>query len=98
MIPKIHADKIREYYEKFPELTFKNEGYEYIYEPDLSIEARIAKGIIEYLLRAYHPLVTKFNNFYPQEDDTQIVLRLQYNWDSLFVGVGYFSLDELSEK
>jgi len=86
-------NRLKEIQEEFPELTFFNEGYQYLKkEIQESHKDQIAE--ISEILKELVDGFTEFNNFKPRKDGT-IVVRLQYHWDAMFVGVGYFTFGEL---
>lgn len=80
---------------EYPELTFQNAGYEYLSKEILEKYKEQIEEISE-ILKATIPGFVKFNNFkiYKTGD---IMIRVQYYYDKIFVGVGYFNVEEFKE-
>lgn len=80
---------------EYPELTFQNDGYEYLSKEILEKYKEQIKEISE-ILKAIIPGFVKFNNF-KILNNKDIIIRCQYYWDETFLGVGYFYIEEFKE-
>lgn len=76
----------------FPELTFDNNGYEYLnkevkerHKEQIDIISEILKKEIEGFIR--------FDNFKPRKNGS-FAVRIQYLWSLSFQGVGYFNIED----
>ena len=80
---------------EYPELTFQNDGFEYL---DTEIINKHKEQIeeISKILKYIIPGFVKFNNFFIKKNG-DITIRCQYHYDKLFVGVGYFNIEEFKE-
>ena len=81
---------------EFPELTFDNNGYEYL---DKEVKERHKEQIdlISEILKKEIEGFIRFDNFKPRKNGTFDV-RVQYYWDkSSFSGVGYFKIEDFKE-
>ena len=80
---------------EYPELTFQNDGFEYL---DTEIINKHKEQIeeISKILKDTIPGFVKFNNFKLNKKN-EIEIRCQYHWDKMFVGVGYFNIEEFKE-
>lgn len=78
-----------------PELTFNNNGYEYI---SLEVREKYKNIIIEIenILKGEIDGFVNFNNFKPLKNGN-IDIRCQYKWDERFTGVGYFEFIKKTE-
>ena len=81
-------NKLMEIKDQFPELTFNNDGYEYI-SPSIREAHKEQIKQIEDLLRPVIPTLRRFDNFKPRKDGS-FAIRCQYGWSESFTGVGYF--------
>lgn len=80
---------------EYPELTFQNEGYEYLSKEVINKHKEQIEEISNILKTTISGFV-EFNNF--KIDKTgDILIRVQYHWDKMFVGVGYFNIEEFKE-
>lgn len=81
---------------EYPELTFQNEGYEYLSKEIINKHKEQIEEISNILKTTISGFV-EFNNFkiYKNGD---IMIRVQYHWDKMFVGVGYFNIEEFKEQ
>ena len=88
-----YYERLVEIKNQYPELTFDNNGYEYIFAKKEKHKEQVDE--IEGILRKTIKGFSRFDNFKPRKDGTFDV-RCQYVWDSKinFVGVGYFNIDE----
>jgi len=82
---------------KYPKLTFQNEGYEYIKKSDLSQSDLDAIDEISEILKSKVEGFVKFFNFKERKDGS-LVVRLDYQWDKSFTGVGYFPIDDIDKE
>jgi len=90
-----NQEKLIAYQKDYPELTFDNQGYQYL--PSKIQEER--KKEIEEISKILKETVegfTKFNNFKPRKNGSFDV-RVQYDWDEKFNGVGYFPINDFNE-
>ena len=80
-------------YQKYPNLSLQNVGYE---EPLLDESDELAVKRIESILKESIKDFVRFQNFSMRQDGF-LQIRLQYRWDDdiCFVGVGYVTLKEL---
>jgi len=80
---------------EFPELTFDNNGYEYL---DKEVKERHKEQIdlISEILKKEINGFVRFDNFKPRKNGTFDV-RVQYYWDINFKGVGYFNIEDFKE-
>lgn len=86
-------DKIIEIKDKYPQLTFNNNGYEYLSKEIQESHKEIIKELSDILKRNIEGFV-KFNNFKPRKDGTYVVrVQYHYHWDKSFTGVGYFNIE-----
>lgn len=79
--------KLMEIREKFPELTFKNQGYQYIKPEVLEKHSEQIKEI-EAILDGEFKGIVCFNNFFPSNDG-EFSIRCQAKYDQSFTGVVY---------
>ena len=87
------VDRIIKIKKQYPELTFDNDGYEYLSREVREKHKEQIKEI-ESILKQIIERFSEFNNFVPRKDGSFDV-RCQYGWDAYFTGVGYFSMSEL---
>lgn len=87
-------DQLLALYKAFPELTLENKGYEGIYRAGLSAEAKEADKVINSILKSHIERFSEFQNF-KHDRNGNILLRFQYGYDEIFIGVGYIKLTEL---
>lgn len=80
---------------QFPELTFQNNGFQYIHPKIREKYKEQIKEISEILKLEIEGFV-EFNNFYLKKDGT-FDIRCQYRWDRNFTGVGYFNIEWFKE-
>ena len=88
-----HKEIILTIIEKCPELTFDNDGYQYLSQ-DIKDKYKDEIDIIETILKKYIEGFVEFNNFKPRKDGN-ICIRCQYYWGNRFTGVGYFNIDDI---
>jgi hypothetical protein len=84
--------------EKFPNITFQNDGYQYLEgHVKLTQKDRQALNVVTLILFKCIHHFHSFNNFKIRKDGN-VVVRVQYNYDPGhrgFVGVGYAGLEKL---
>ena len=86
-----YYDRLIELKNQFPELTFDNDGYEYLSkETQESHKEQIEE--IKQILKETIEGFSSFNNFKPRENGS-FAVRCQYNYDRSFIGVGYFGIE-----
>lgn len=78
----------------FPELTFDNNGYEYL---DKEVKERHKEqiNIISEILKKEINGFVRFDNFKPRKNGTFDV-RIQYQWSINFHGVGYLNIEDFN--
>ena len=96
LTPELHAE-LKDIHARYPALTFKNEGYQYI-SPEVREAHKVPIDRISEILKEHVRGFVKFFNF--RDETGEIVLRFDYDWGAgqnavHFVGVGYAKLDEL---
>lgn len=84
-------EKITEIKNNYPELTFNNEGYQYLSN---EVKGKYNEQIegVKNLIKSVFPYITEFNNFKPKHDGT-FSIRCQGYYDEVtyFQGVYYFN-------
>jgi hypothetical protein len=97
MATNYYYNRLRELQENYPDLTFQNDGYEYLSK---AIQDKHKDQIREItnILKDTVAGFSKFNNFKIRKNG-DIHVRLQYNWSHgtgalSFIGVGYFNLED----
>lgn len=80
--------------ENHPKLTFQNVGYQYIDRSTLSEEDKKSDDKVREILSNHIKDFTRFDNFLLNKAG-ELCVRLQYHYDSSFIGVGYITLREL---
>lgn len=94
-------DQLLGYYEKYPNLTLQNKGYEEIElmaSRTFTEEDKKAKSEVEEILKRHIKHFIRFQNFRLTKKSKEVQMRFQYVWDpeaTHFIGVGYLLLDEL---
>ena len=88
-------DKLISIQKEYPELTFQNAGYEYL-SKEITDRHKEQIEEISKILKDAIPGFVKFNNFYIIKNG-DITIRCQYYYDKMFVGVGYFNIEEFKE-
>ena len=81
---------------EYPELTFQNEGYEYLSRDTVNKhkeQIEEISNILKTILKGF----VQFNNFKVYKNG-DIMIRVQYYWDERFIGVGYFNIEEFKEQ
>lgn len=82
-------NRLLEIQKNFPELTFQNNGYEYI--PDILSRHPEEVAEISSLLKQLDPDFTRFDNFRVMHDGG-IAARYHGYYDPSFIGVNYLRL------
>lgn len=88
-------------YNKYPALSFQNNGYEYLDMSKLTNEELEKFKEVEDILRKAIKGFSKFNHFRLGTITKEPQIRFQYNWNAdiensfHFTGVGYLFIDEL---
>lgn len=80
--------RLTELKEQFPDLTFDNNGYQYL-SPAIKERHKEQIEEISSIMKEQFPHFVRFDNFKPRKDGT-FAIRCQTHWDSSFVGVEYF--------
>jgi hypothetical protein len=98
LLSKRNYNILRSIHEKFPNLTFQNDGYQYIEaHVKLTQKDRQAINIVTLILFKCIHHFHSFNNFKLRKNG-DVTVRIQYNWDPEhrgFVGAGYVPVEEL---
>lgn len=87
--------KLLLFQKKYPELTFNNQGYQYL-KPKIKEVYKKQIEEISDILRKSIKGFSRFDNFKPRENGT-FAIRCQYYWDASFCGVGYFNINEFKD-
>ena len=92
---KTYYERLKELKNNCPELTFNNDGYEYLSK---EIKEKYKEQIqeIEDILKKCIQGFVRFDNFKPYKNDS-FAVRVQYMWDSSFEGVGYFKIEDFKD-
>lgn len=89
-------DKLIELKNEYPELTFNNDGYEYLSRGVKDAhKAQIA--VIEVMLEHTVPGFVRFDNFKPKKNGSFDV-RMQTMWSEYFTGVQYNDIEYFKDK
>jgi hypothetical protein len=106
LITQREYDLLKSIQIKYPNLTFQNNGYEYINKSKFSEKDKKAFKIVSNILSKSIHRFRNFDNFRLSKNG-EVRIRFQYGWDERFTGVGYlylltllvgFKETELSEK
>ena len=81
------------YQQNYPELTFDNNGYEYL-KAEIQESHKVIIDKISKILKRQVKGFSRFDNFKPRKDKNTFDVRCQYYWDIGFCGVGYFNIKE----
>ena len=92
---KTAKQKLIEFKKIFPELTFDNNGYEYL-SPEIRDKYKKEIGEISEIMKSLDPDFLGFNNFKPRRDGSfSIRYQCYYDRISYFKGVHYLPIDEI---
>lgn len=87
---------------EFPNLTFQNNGFEYIDKSKFSMQDKVCFELVTEILKKSVVGFQTFNNFRVRKENGEICVRFQYDWTAddinrkiSFTGVGYLTLREL---
>lgn len=98
---KNYYERLEKIRQEYPELTFKNDGYEYL-SPEVKEKHKEQIDEIDIILKETIPGFDRFDNFFPHRDGTfSVRFQSDYNHDSdyvPFIGVGYLSLELFKEE
>lgn len=86
-------NRLGELKEAFPELTFNNDGYQYLGSAVKEKHAEQIKEITD-IMKKQFPNFVRFDNFKPREDGG-FAVRCQTQWSPAFTGVEYFEYEYL---
>ena len=87
-----YYNRLKQIQQDNPQLTFQNEGYQYLNREIVENHKSQIAEITE-ILKTTMKGFEKFNNFRIRKNG-DIGVRLEYQWSSSFTGVGYFELEE----
>jgi len=90
-----YYDRLIELKDQFPELTFDNNGYEYL-KKEIQESHKEQIEEIKTILKETIEGFVSFNHFKPRNREG-FDIRCQYKWDARFVGVGYFDINLFKE-
>ena len=93
-------ERLRQIISDYPELVFNNDGYERLPKDIYTLRKPIISEINK-ILKTMILGFSYFQNFKPRKDGS-VCVRCQYNWNagteqSQFIGVGYFTFEQLVE-
>lgn len=94
LITQKQYDFLLHVYESYPNLTYKNTGYDYLDKSKLSHRELSLFKYIEKLLSKHIVGFSKFEHFKTGKSG-EICIRFQYKWSECFTGVGYLKISEL---
>ena len=91
-------NRLNELKKQFPELTFDNEGYQYLPVEIREKYKEQIKEIEDILRKKFNPIhgVVNFNNFKPRKNGG-FYIRVQMYWDNSFKGVSYININDLKK-
>lgn len=94
-----YYEELVKLYQEYPELTFQNEGYQYLPQ---EVKERNKEGIdkINTILEKTVEGFVRFDNF-KNRPDKNFWVRCQTKWSPGFTGVNYFKIEDfkkVSEK
>ena len=92
---KTAKQKLIEFKDNFPELTFDNNGYEYL-SPEIRDKYKNEITEISEIMKSIDSGFLEFNNFKPREDGS-FSIRYQgiYDRQTYFKGVCYLNINEI---
>lgn len=79
-----------------PDLTFDNQGYEYL-SPEVKEKHKEQIEEISSIMKKFFPYFRRFDNFKPRKDGT-FSIRFQGDWSNSFTGVYYFGEIDFTEQ
>lgn len=98
LLNKRYFNLLKSIQKKFPNLTFQNEGYQYLEgHVKLTDKDKQALKICYNILNTCIHHLFEFNHF-KLRSNGDVIVRVQYNWDpghNPFIGVGYVPLIHL---
>ena len=96
LIPEREYSLLKSIQINFPNLTFQNDGYEYINKSKFSERDKKAFRIVSNILSKAIEGFSRLDNFRLTKKG-EVQIRFQYAWDISFTGVGYLELVTLFE-
>jgi hypothetical protein len=98
---KKNYERLKEIQATYPDLTYRNIGYQYLSNYVKESHAEIIQEV-ESILREEIEGFSEFNNFVPNKHNESFRVRCQFNWSPKgeipFIGVGYFPIEEFLEE
>jgi len=94
-IMNIDYKKLITFQKDYLELTFQNNGFEYL-SPEIREKHKKQIDEISEILKKHIKGFREFNNFFKLKDRS-LSIRCQYDYDITFTGVGYFSIDDFKD-
>lgn len=94
LITKEQHERLLAIQRDVPNITIQNNGYQYIPSNKIGLKETEAIKEVSDVLKGCIEGFCKFNNFKLTKKG-KLVVRIQYQWDSRFTGVGYVGVDEL---
>jgi hypothetical protein len=94
LITERQYDLLLYLYNKYPNLTYENTGYDYLDKNKLSPKEIIIFKVIQRILKRHIHCFVEFNHF-KHNKAKEVCVRFQYRWSESFTGVGYLKLSNL---
>jgi hypothetical protein len=93
---KTHYDRLIELKNDYPELTFNNDGYEYL-SPSVKEAHKAQIEEISAILKETVFGFVRFDNFKPRKNGS-FAVRMQTQWDERFTGVQYNDIEDFKNE
>ena len=87
-----YYEELSQVMKDYPDLVFNNDGYQQLSDEVIEANQKGFDRVTELLKQSVAGFV-RFQNFKPRKDGT-FAVRCQTKWDSSFIGVSYFPLDD----
>ena len=88
-------NRLKEIQENFPQLSFRNEGYEYL-KPEVKQSHKAQIDEITEILKTCSDRFVRFDNFYPRRKGG-FAIRCQWLYNEAFTGVVYLNEDDFED-
>ena len=89
-------DRLVELKNTYPELTFNNDGYEYL-KPEVKEAHKAQIEEISDILKETVFGFVRFDNFKPRKSGS-FAVRMQTHWDERFTGVQYNDIEDFKNE
>lgn len=87
--------RLIKFQKEYPELTFDNNGFEYL-SPDIKEKYKTQINEISELLKEFDENFVRFDNFKPiHGKNEEFYIRYQAHWSESFIGVVYLNINEI---